>query len=149
MRKGGGTVIPPPLLFGDGAMSGLRATFVTGLAIAFGVLLSCPRMPVSSAAEPKTTVGCQIRVTSQNDMVRLEAMAKGRETATGNYRFEILKQSSSGTSQNVQSGTFALEPDRDTILTTVVLDGSARGHYKARLVLDSQEFGSVACVSPE
>ena len=93
------------------------------------------------------TIGCQIRVTPQNDMLRLEAVANGRRTATGTYRFEILKQSSTGTSQNVQSGAFALDADRDAILTTV-LDGSARGHYQARLTLDSQEFGSVSCVSP-
>ncbi|WOH68018.1 curli-like amyloid fiber formation chaperone CsgH [Bradyrhizobium sp. BWA-3-5] len=94
------------------------------------------------------TVGCQIRVTSQNDMLRLEAVANGPETATGTYRLDVLKQSPSGTSQNVQSGAFTLEAGRDAILTTVVLDGSARGHYRARLSLDTKEFGSVSCVSP-
>jgi hypothetical protein len=130
------------------SMSGLRTTFVTGFAIAIGVFLNCTRPEPSSAAEPKMTLGCQIRVTSQNEMVRLEAVANGPETATGNYRFEILKQSPSGTSQNVQSGAFELDADRDAILTTVVLDGSARGHYRARLILESKEFGSVSCVSP-
>ena len=131
------------------SMSRLRTTFVTGLAaIALAVFLDCTRTSLSSAAEPTMTIGCQIRVTPQNDMLRLEAVANGRRTATGTYRFEILKQSSTGTSQNVQSGAFALDADRDAILTTVVLDGSARGHYQARLTLDSQEFGSVSCVSP-
>lgn len=128
-------------------MSGLRTTFVTGFA-AIGFFLNCMRPEPSSAAEPKMTLGCQIRVTSQNEMVRLEAVANGPETATGNYRFEILKQSPSGTSQNVQSGAFELDAGRDAILTTVVLDGSARGHYRARLILESKEFGSVSCVSP-
>src|SRR5690242_19316129 len=127
-------------------MSGLRATFVTGFVI--GVSLICTRAELSSAAEPKMTVGCQIRVTSQNDMLRLEAVANGPETATGTYRLDVLKQSPSGTSQNVQSGAFTLEAGRDAILTTVVLDGSARGHYRARLTLDTKEFGSVSCVSP-
>jgi hypothetical protein len=131
------------------SMSRSRTTFVTGLAaIALAVFLDCTRTSLSSAAEPTMTIGCQIRVTPQNDMLRLEAVANGRRTATGTYRFEILKQSSTGTSQNVQSGAFALDADRDAILTTVVLDGSARGHYQARLTLDSQEFGSVSCVSP-
>ncbi|WP_156438646.1 curli-like amyloid fiber formation chaperone CsgH [Bradyrhizobium valentinum] len=129
-------------------MSGLRTTFVTGFAIATGVFLNCTRAELSSAAEPKMTIGCQIRVTSQNEMLRLDAVANGPESATGNYRFEILKQSPSGTSQNVQSGAFGLDADRDAILTTVVLDGSARGHYRARLTLDTKEFGSVSCVSP-
>lgn len=127
-------------------MSGLRATFVTGFVI--GVSLICTRAELSSAAEPKMTIGCQIRVTSQNDMLRLEAVANGPETATGTYRLDVLKQSPSGTSQNVQSGAFTLGADRDAILTTVVLDGSARGHYRARLSLDTKEFGSVSCVSP-
>jgi hypothetical protein len=129
-------------------MSGLRTTFVTGFGISIAVLLICTRAQLSSAAEPKMTIGCQIRVTSQNDMLRLEAVANGPETATVTYRLDILKQSPSGTSQNVQSGAFALDADRDAILTTVVLDGSARGHYRARLTLDSKEFGSVSCVSP-
>ena len=129
-------------------MSGLRTTFVTGFAIAVGFFPICARAQTSPAAEPKMTIGCQIRVTSQNDMLRLEAVANGPGSATGTYRLDILKQSPSGTSQNVQSGAFELDAGRDAILTTVVLDGSARGHYQARLTLDSKEFGSVSCVSP-
>ena len=129
-------------------MSGLRTTFVTGIAIAVGFFPNCTRAQPSPAAEPKMTIGCQIRVTSQNDMLRLEAVANGPGSATGTYRLDILKQSPSGTSQNVQSGAFELDADRDAILTTVVLDGSARGHYRARLTLDLKEFGSVSCVSP-
>ena len=129
-------------------MSGLRATFVTGFAIAVGLFPNCTWAQSSPAAEPKMTIGCQIRVTSQNDMLRLEAVANGPKPATGTYRLDVLKQSPSGTSQNVQSGAFELDADRDAILTTVVLDGSARGHYRARLTLDTKEFGSVSCVSP-
>jgi hypothetical protein len=129
-------------------MSGLRTTFVTGFAIAIGFFPNCTRAQTSPAAEPKMTIGCQIRVTSQNDMLRLEAVANGPKQATGTYRLDVLKQSPSGTSQNVQSGAFELDAGRDAILTTVVLDGSARGHYRARLTLDTKEFGSVSCVSP-
>ena len=129
-------------------MSGLRTTFVTGFCVAVGFFPNCTRAQLSSAAEPKMTIGCQIRVTSQNDMLRLEAVANGPGSATGTYRLDVLKQSPSGTSQNVQSGAFELDADRDAILTTVVLDGSARGHYRARLTLDTKEFGSVSCVSP-
>jgi hypothetical protein len=129
------------------SMSALRSTFVTGSAIAVAVFLNCMRAP-ASAAEPTMTIGCQIRVTPQNEMLRLEAVANGRESSTGTYRFEILKQSPTGTSQNLQSGAFTLDAGRDAILTTIVLDGSARGHYRARLTLDTKEFGSVSCVSP-
>ena len=129
-------------------MSGLRATFVTVSVVAVAVSPICARAQTSPAAEPKMTIGCQIKVTSQNDMLRLEAIANGPKSAAGNYRLDVLKQSPSGTSQNVQSGAFELEADRDAILTTVVLDGTARGHYRARLTLDTKEFGSVSCVSP-
>ena len=130
-------------------MSGLRATFVTAIAaIAFALSFDLMFTSFSSAAEPIMTIGCQIRATPQSDMLRLEAVANARKAADGNYRFEIFKQSSTGTSQNVQSGAFNVGADRDEILTTVVLDGSAMGHYRARLILESEEFGSVSCVAP-
>jgi curli production assembly/transport CsgH protein len=130
-------------------MSGLRATFVKSIAaIVLAVPFNLMCRNFSLAAEPTMTIGCHIRVTPQNDMLRLEAMANGRATANGSYRFEIFKQSSTGTSQNVQSGAFHLDAGRDEVLTTIVLDGSALGHYRARLVLETQEFGSVSCVSP-
>jgi hypothetical protein len=106
-------------------------------------------MTVSAArAESAATIGCHIRATSQSNALRLEAMAKGEKAASGTYRFEVSKISSSGSSQNVQSGAFRLQPDRDELLTTVILDGTALGHYRARLILDSAEFGSVSCASP-
>ncbi|MBN9008470.1 MAG: hypothetical protein J0H40_24080 [Rhizobiales bacterium] len=123
-------------------MSGRSTTVV----VAFSVLLS---MTVLSArTEPAATIDCHIRATSQGNTLRLEAMAKGEKAASGTYRFEVSKISSSGSSQNVQSGAFRLQPDRDELLTTVILDGSALGHYRARLTLDTAEFGSVSCALP-
>lgn len=130
-------------------MSGRCTTFVTTTArTAFAVTAYSIFASALFAAEPTMTIGCQIRATSQNDMLRLEAVATARQAATGTYRFEVSKQSSTGTSQNAQSGAFHLNADHDEILTTVVLDRSALGHYRARLTLQSQEFGSVSCVSP-
>lgn len=130
-------------------MSGLRTTFVICIAaIAVSVFSNLMWTRISSAAEPTMTIGCHIRVTPQNSALRLEAVAKGRQAATGSYRFEVFKQSPTGTSQNAQSGEFHLDADREEILTTIVLDGSALGHYRARLTLDSQEFGAVSCISP-
>jgi hypothetical protein len=88
------------------SMSRLRTTFVTGACNRRCFFLHLYAGATSPAAEPKMTIGCKIRVTPQNDMLRLEAVANGRGAATGTYRFEILKQSSTGTSQNVQSGAF-------------------------------------------
>lgn len=93
------------------------------------------------------TMVCHIHAIEQHGMLRLEAVATGEKPVRGQYRFEVLKQSSSGTSQNVQSGAFDLQPNRDDVLTTVILDGSAIGHYQARLTLKS-DTGSVTCVSP-
>jgi hypothetical protein len=123
-------------------MSGIRTIF----AIAGAALLSTSVLSARAAAA--MTIGCHIRVTTQGDALRLEAVADGRSAASGTYRFEVSKISSTGTSQNVQSGEFRLHPNRDELLTTVILDGSAVGHYSARLTLNSTEFGSVSCVSP-
>ena len=129
-------------------MPGPSATFVRASATALAVPLALTYTTFSFAAEPTRTIDCHIRATTQSDLLRLEAMAKGHRTASGTYRFEVFKQSSTGTTQNVQSGEFHLDADRDEILTTVVLDRSAVGHYRAKLTIESQEFGSVSCVSP-
>lgn len=130
-------------------MSGIGATFAARI-VAFTLTgpLCLVFATLSFPAEPTSMIGCQIRATPQSDMLRLEAVANAPRIATGTYRFEIFKQSSTGTSQNVQSGAFHIEAGHDEILTTVVLDGSALGHYRARLTLQSPEFGSVSCVSP-
>lgn len=111
-------------------------------------LLALIRIAGASATESTMNVGCQIRAIPLNGMLRLEAVAVGPRQATGNYQLEVFKQSPSGTSQNVQSGEFELDAGRDTILTTVILEGAARGRYRARLTLDSEEFGRISCVSP-
>ena len=77
----------------------------------------------------------------------VEAVARSRNNASGHYRFEVNKNSASGTSHNIQSGEFNLETNREDVLTTTYLDASASGHYQAKLVLDSNS-GSVSCVSP-
>ena len=109
------------------------------------VLLMSTCLPSSS--EPAAVIECSIRVTPERNLLRLDAIARGRHSAQGDYRFEIAKNSSSGISNNAQSGAFSLEADRQTIITTVFLEGSALGHYRARLILET-DFGSVSCASP-
>jgi len=92
-------------------------------------------------------IDCQIRAADRNGVLQLDAIASSRAPSRGQYRLEVIKNSSSGSSQNIQSGEFALEPDLSAVLTTVVLDGSAVGHYRATLRITSQS-GSVTCVSP-
>jgi hypothetical protein len=129
-------------------MSKMRAVLVRGLGSSFVLLAACAcATQPSFSAERNMMIDCLIRATPEHGMLRLEAIATGRQAVRGQYRLEVSKQSSSGTSQNVQSGAFDLQPDRDDLLTTVILDGSAVGHYRAKLTLDS-DFGSVTCVSP-
>jgi hypothetical protein len=92
-------------------------------------------------------IECSIRVTPERNLLRLDATARGREPTQGNYRFEVAKSSSTGSSGNVQRGAFSLQADRQTVITTVFLDGSAVGHYRAKLILET-DFGSISCVSP-
>lgn len=92
-------------------------------------------------------IDCQIHKTVQSGVLRLDAIVGSRASSQGLYRFNVVKNASSGSSQNVQSGEFALERGQSSILTTVVLDDSAVGHYTATLVIESQS-GSITCVSP-
>lgn len=129
-------------------MPDARATYpkIVGTAIGLTILLLCsPPAPVQAA--PTMRIDCQIRVTANKEAVRIEAVASTQKPASGRYQFRILKESASGTSQNVQSGSFNLETDRESVLTTVILDGSALGHYQAKLTLDS-DIGNTSCVSP-
>jgi hypothetical protein len=98
-------------------------------------------------AEPSEMIACHIKTTTRDGVLQLDAIAGSRKPSRGRYRLDIVKNSASGSNQSTQSGDFVLEPDRSSILTTVVLDGSAIGHYRATLLIDSS-FGSVTCVSP-
>ncbi len=129
-------------------MQCMHATLVRGVASVVAPLAVLAwTSPTSANAERTMMIGCHIRVTPQQNAVRLDAIASGQHPTRGQYRLEVFKESPAGTSQNVQSGAFSLEADREDILTTVVLDGSALGHYRARLILQS-DFGSTSCVSP-
>jgi hypothetical protein len=92
-------------------------------------------------------VACRIVATDEAGLLRLDATAQSRRALRGAYVFTVSKRSSSGTSENVQSGEVSLNPGRGSILTSVVLDGSAKGHYSAKLSLKWDQ-GSVSCFSP-
>jgi hypothetical protein len=98
-------------------------------------------------AKQASTIDCEIRMTAQSGAVRLSAMTGVRKPASGQYRFEVSKSSPIGTSQSAQSGAFDLEAGQETLLTTVVIEEGAVGHYTAKLILDT-DLGSTSCVSP-
>jgi hypothetical protein len=100
-------------------------------------------MPVS----PIAGIECVIRAQPDKDFLRLEAIVRSDTPIAGQYAFFIAKQSSTGSSNNTQSGTFALQDRLEQVLTTIVLDRSAKGHYHAELSLQSDR-GRFTCTSP-
>ena len=116
-----------------------------GFAILF-LFVFFARANAFAESEQNVMVVCHIRVTLNDVTVRLDAVAGSRENLSGQYRFELLKKSATGTSRNVQSGAFNLKANAEDVLTTTFLDSSALGHYQAKLVLDTSS-GSVSCVS--
>ncbi len=92
-------------------------------------------------------IECVIRAQPENDFLRLEAVVRSDAPVSGKYSFYIAKQSSTGSSNNTQSGAFALQEGPEQVLTTLILDHSAIGHYRAELSLQSDR-GSFTCTSP-
>jgi hypothetical protein len=99
-------------------------------------------MQVSPAA-----IECVIRAEPDKDFLRLEAVVRSDAPVSGQYSFVIAKQSSTGSTNNTQSGSFALQNEPEKILTTLILDRSAIGHYRAELSLQSDR-GRFTCTSP-
>jgi hypothetical protein len=92
-------------------------------------------------------VACRIDASDEAGLLRLDATAQSRRALAGAYIFTVSKHSASGASENVQSGEVSLDAGRRSILTSIVLDGSAKGHYSAKLSLKWDQ-GSVSCLSP-
>jgi hypothetical protein len=88
-----------------------------------------------------------IRAQPEKDFLRLEAVVRSDMPVSGQYTFVIAKQSSTGSTDNTQSGSFVLRDEPEKILTTLILDRSAIGHYRAELSLQSDR-GRFTCTSP-
>ena len=127
-------------------MSDEHTALIKGL---FLVLIVCCAWADATPAEAERIVpiGCRIEIKADGDLVRLDAVARSRESVAGHYRFAVQKRGRTGSSQNSQSGNFSLDGDGEKILSTTVLGGSSTDHYQAKLSLDSNS-GSVSCSSP-
>ena len=88
-----------------------------------------------------------IRAQPDKDFLRLEAVVKSNKPVAGQYSFFVAKRSATGQSNNTQSGAFALQGEPEQVLTTLILDRSALGHYRAELSLQSDQ-GRFTCISP-
>jgi hypothetical protein len=100
-------------------------------------------MQVSAAP----AIECVIRAEPETDGLRIAALARAAAPANGQYRLQVAKQSANGRSSTVQSGAFTLQAGQEQVLTTVVLDRSAIGHYHAELTLQSDQE-TFSCTSP-
>jgi hypothetical protein len=129
-------------------MSDVHTALIKGFAAAsFGFVVLCAWADAAPAgAERVMAVGCRIEVKAVGEAIRINALAKSGMDTSGRYRFDIQKSSASGASRNTQSGEFSLEADKEEVLTTTFMDGSASG-YRAKLAIESS-FGSASCVSP-
>jgi hypothetical protein len=110
----------------------------------FAAALAATILPATPSA---AAVTCRIQAEPVAGYLRLQALARSDEDLQGRYLFSLNKHSATGTSRNVQSGSFALRPGQDEVLSTVTLDGSAEGHYAANLALEWDQ-GSTSCHSP-
>lgn len=100
-----------------------------------------------TVAAPPVGIECVIRAQPDRDFLRLEAVIRSDTAVSGQYRFIVAKRSSTGSTNNTQSGAFALEHGPEKVLTTLILDRSAVGNYHAELSLQSDR-GSFTCTSP-
>jgi hypothetical protein len=98
-------------------------------------------------ASAAPAIECVIRAEPETGGLRIAALARAAAPASGQYRLQVAKQSASGSSSTVQSGAFTLQAGRKQVLTTVMLDRSAIGHYRADLSLQSDQETS-SCTSP-
>lgn len=98
-------------------------------------------------AVPPAGIECVIRAQPDKDFLRLEAVVRSDAPVSGRYRFVTAKDGVTGSTSNTQSGTFALKNGPEQVLATLTLDGSAIGHYRAQLSLQSDR-GRFMCTSP-
>jgi hypothetical protein len=96
---------------------------------------------------PTIAIECVIRALPEKHFLRLEAIARSVAPASGEYSFTVAKQSPTGSSNNAQSGTFVLQAGQEQVLTTLILDRSAIGNYRAELSLRSNHE-RLTCTSP-
>jgi len=124
------------------ANSALAGCFVASAVSVAELFAAAPAL-----GETSVDVRCQIRTDENGGWFRISGIATTDQTVMGRYRFQVGKNSASGSSENVQSGRFLLEPGRETVVTTVYLDLGARNAYSAELVLEWDK-GMRKCTAP-
>lgn len=92
---------------------------------------------VSDAAETNSDpLSCAVRTTSENGLVRLEAVAIAKDDARGSYRLLIAKSGAAGTTRNIQSGKFDVKSDETRVLSRSSISVGPNDRYAAELTIE-------------
>ena len=83
---------------------------------------------------------CLVRATKTSGGVRLEAVASGDTSTSGEYEFDVRKSGGGNTSATSQGGTFEIGADEDAILSDVTLGGA--GTVTAELKIKWESGGT-------
>jgi hypothetical protein len=118
-----------------------------GIARSILALLIFPMCPSAGATAAAKSLTCDIRESVEPQGLQLVAVASAKAIVAGRYTLLVTKQNTAGSSQNLQSGDFQTDGAHEQILTTVILERSALGHYQATLLLDWTD-GKLSCSSP-
>lgn len=108
-------------------------------------LLSAARATEAYATDP--SINCSLRAKKVGVLFVFQGVATSQVNVSGRYEVIIRKKNNAGISQNIQQGTFALQPGTESILTTVAMEAEAEGHVSASMMLDTN-FGRMTCLFP-
>jgi len=111
------------------------------------LLLACLfALPGSGA--PKPVPPCQARVLMQQQDQLLTVTGRCRSLLSGpahyRYRLVVVREGSSGRSQNTQGGEFTLLPSQEAVLSQVRLNTGPADHYSAHLLVFDESGQAVA-----
>ena len=102
----------------------------------------------TKAATTDRSIDCSLRAKKVDALFVIQGVATSHVNVSGRYEVIIRKKNNAGISQNVQQGTFSLQPGTESILTTVAMEEEAEGHVSASMTLDTN-FGRMTCLFPQ
>ncbi|OIQ77747.1 hypothetical protein GALL_405580 [mine drainage metagenome] len=124
----------PQLMIKDEALRRLKRTFVIALLIFSG-----------EKVHAMSTIQCEIKSRPVNNGSELTGVIWADQTTQGDYHFAVSSQGAGGTSNVVQSGLFALQPNEPKVIGAVVVNAGSGSSFSARLSVRSDE--GVQCIT--
>jgi len=101
----------------------------------------------AASALPAHAIECELRATKGEQSLRLEPIVKADVPLSGRYELIVFKKNASGSSRNVNSGSFELEAAGEKVLSTIVVDHERDGDVAAFLSLKWKD-GEKSCQYP-